>query len=78
MIRNYAVTLSPITFRILLQVWIAMGLAPSPTVIAFLLWLSWALPLLIVEAVFRIKDLRRAAFGGHAPERTRIASEAAT
>lgn len=61
MIRNYLVTLSPITFRILLQAQIAMGLAPSPTMIALLLWLSWLLPLLVCEAAYRIVDLLYAA-----------------
>ncbi|WP_238394659.1 DUF2306 domain-containing protein [Pseudoxanthomonas wuyuanensis] len=61
MIRNYLVTLSPITFRLLLQAQLAMGLAPSPTMIATLLWLSWLLPLLIHEGVRRIVDLARSA-----------------
>lgn len=61
MIRNYLVTLSPITFRILLQSQIAMGVAPSPAMIAILLWLSWLLPLLICEGSYRIVDLMRAA-----------------
>lgn len=56
MVRNYLVTLSPITFRLLLQVQIAMGVAPSPTVIAVGLWLSWVLPLLGCEAVHRSVD----------------------
>jgi len=60
MIRNYLVTLSPITFRILLKALIAMELAPSPTMIATLLWLSWLLPLLIYEGIYRIVDLMRA------------------
>ena len=54
MTRNYLVTLSPITFRVLLPAAIAFGLAPSPSLIAVLLWLSWLLPLLVAEAVFRI------------------------
>jgi hypothetical protein len=61
MIRNYLVTLSPITFRILLQAQIAMELVPSPAMIATLLWLSWLLPLLIYEGAYRIVDLVRAA-----------------
>ncbi|KAF1708684.1 DUF2306 domain-containing protein [Pseudoxanthomonas sacheonensis] len=60
MIRNYLVTLSPITFRILLQAQIAMELAPSPAMIATLLWLSWLLPLVIYEGGYRIVDLMRA------------------
>jgi hypothetical protein len=61
MIRNYLVTLSPITFRILLQAQIAMELTPSPAMIATLLWLSWLLPVLIYEGTYRIVDLMRAA-----------------
>ena len=60
MIRNYLVTLSPITFRILLQGQIAMGLAPSPATIATLLWLSWLLPLLVYEGGHRMVALMRA------------------
>lgn len=59
MIRNYLVTLSPITFRMLLPAAIAMGVAPSPGVIATLLWLSWMLPVLVCEMVLRIIGLRR-------------------
>lgn len=61
MIRNYLVTLSPIVFRIFLQAQIAMGLAPSPAMIATLLLLSWLLPLLLYEGAYRIVDLVRAA-----------------
>lgn len=61
MIRNYLVTLSPITFRILLNALIAMELAPSPAMIATLLWLSWLLPLLIYEGAYRVIGLARAA-----------------
>ncbi|WRL51746.1 DUF2306 domain-containing protein [Luteimonas sp. R10] len=60
MIRNYLVTLSPITFRILLQAQIAMELVPSPATIATLLWLSWLLPPLIYEGAYRTVDLVRA------------------
>lgn len=61
MTRNYLVTLSPITFRILLQAHIAMGLAPLPTTIAVLLWLSWLLPLLLHALACRLVGLMRAA-----------------
>lgn len=60
MIRNYLVTLSPITFRLLLQAQLAMGSAPSPEAIAILLWLSWLLPLLLYEGGYRIAGLVRA------------------
>lgn len=66
MIRNYLVTLSPITFRILLQAQIAMEAAPSPATIALLLWLSWLLPLLIYEGFHRIAGLVSAAFAQRA------------
>lgn len=59
MIRNYLVTLSPITFRLLLQAQLAMGVAPSPELIAGLLWLSWLLPLLIYEGGYRLVGLIR-------------------
>lgn len=58
MIRNYLVTLSPITFRMMLPAAIASGVMPSPTVIATLLWASWAVPLVVGEGVFRVVDRR--------------------
>ncbi len=45
MTRAYLVTLAPVTFRLLLPAWIALGNAPGPGVIAVLLWVSWVLPL---------------------------------
>jgi uncharacterized membrane protein len=56
MLRNYIVTLSPITFRALLEVPGLIALPPSPAMIAILLWSSWLLPLLISEAIYRIID----------------------
>ena len=56
MIRNYLVTLSPITFRLFLQMAIAIKFAPSSEMIAILLTLSWLLPLLICETVYCIVD----------------------
>ena len=61
MVRNYAVTLAPIIFRLSLPLAIAGGLAPSPTLIATLLWCSWIVPLLACEAVRRLAGLRRSA-----------------
>lgn len=58
MIRNYAVTLAPILFRLSLPLAIAGGLTPSPTLIATLLWCSWSVPLLACEAVRRLAGLR--------------------
>ncbi len=44
MICCYLVTLAPVTFRVLIRVPGLMALAPPPTMIAILLWVSWALP----------------------------------
>jgi hypothetical protein len=60
MIRNYLVTLSPITFRILLQAHLQLG-PPSPEAIAFMLWLSWLLPLLGYAGIARLLALVRTA-----------------
>lgn len=56
MVRNYLVTVAPITFRALIELPGMMTLAPPPTVIATLLWLSWLLPLSVCEAAYRIAD----------------------
>ena len=56
MVRNYLVTLAPITFRALIKVPGMMELAPPPVMIPMLLWLSWLLPLLIFEGICRIVD----------------------
>jgi len=69
MTRNYAVTLAPIIFRLSLPLAIAGGLAPSPTLIATLLWCSWIVPLLACEAVRRLAGLWRST-------RTRPSAEA--
>ena len=61
MVRNYAVTLAPIIFRLSLPLAIAGGFAPSPTLIATLLWCSWIVPLLVCEGVRRLAGLRRSA-----------------
>lgn len=60
MIRNYLVTLSPITFRVMLQVALVMGLMPTPGLIAVMLWLSWSLPVLVYEAGRRVIGSMRA------------------
>jgi predicted membrane protein DUF2306 len=54
MLRNYLVTLSPMTFRALIEVPGVMELASPPVMIPALLWLSWLLPLLICEGIYRI------------------------
>lgn len=61
MVRNYAVTLAPIVFRLSLPLAIAGGLVPSPTLIATLLWCSWIVPLLLCETVRRLVGRRRPA-----------------
>ncbi|MDG2524573.1 DUF2306 domain-containing protein [Stenotrophomonas sp. HITSZ_GD] len=43
----YLVTLAPVTFRLMIRVPGLMALASPPTMIATLLWVSWALPLVI-------------------------------
>lgn len=50
MIRNYLVTLAPITFRVAIQVPGLAALAPPVLMIPLLLWLSWVVPLLVYEA----------------------------
>jgi uncharacterized membrane protein len=74
MSRNYLVTLAPISFRMLLPASIAIGLVPSPALIATLLWLSWALPLLLIESIFRLFDMAR----GPALQGIRIQAGSAT
>ena len=61
MVRNYAVTLAPIVFRLSLPLAIAGGLVPSPILIATLLWCSWIVPLLLCETVRRLVGRRRPA-----------------
>ena len=61
MVRNYAVTLAPIVFRLSLPLAIAGGLVPSPTLIATLLWCSWIVPLLLCETVRRLVGRQRPA-----------------
>lgn len=56
MVLNYLVTLAPITFRALIKVPGMMELAPPPVMIPVLLWLSWLLPLLICEGIYRVVD----------------------
>lgn len=56
MVRNYLVTLAPITFRALVKVPGVMELASPPLMISILLWLSWLLPLLICQGVYRVVD----------------------
>ncbi|WP_334177680.1 DUF2306 domain-containing protein [Pseudoxanthomonas sp.] len=55
MTRNYLVTLAPITFRLFLHLpAVFTVLPPPPDGIAWLLWLSWLVPLAVHEAGRRI------------------------
>lgn len=55
MIRSYLVTLAPITFRLFLHLPAVFTLLPPPpTGIAWLLWLSWILPLAVHELARRM------------------------
>ena len=47
---------------------IALGLTPSPSLIATLLWASWVTPLLLHEAVVRLFRIGRAGSALSAPE----------
>jgi hypothetical protein len=58
MIRNYLVTLAPITFRLLLRLAIALGFTPSPGTIATLLWAGWVVPLLAFEVLSRMPKIQ--------------------
>ncbi|GGD37153.1 DUF2306 domain-containing protein [Pseudoxanthomonas indica] len=49
MTRAWLVTLAPITFRLVIHTPGVMTLADPPDVIAMMLWVSWALPLLLFE-----------------------------
>lgn len=47
MLGAYLVTLAPAVFRLSLAGVVAQGVAPSPDLIAWMLWGSWAVPLLL-------------------------------
>lgn len=47
MLRAYLVTLAPAVFRLALAGAVGQGIAPSPGLIAWMLWASWALPLMV-------------------------------
>ena len=59
MVRNYLITLSPITFRAMLRIPGVMELAPPPVMIPVLLWLSWVLLLVVHEIIVRGIDVAR-------------------
>lgn len=54
MVRNYAVTLAPVLFRLLLPLAIASGLQPDGALISGLLCASWMVPLAVVQVGLRI------------------------
>jgi hypothetical protein len=54
MVRNYAVTLAPVLFRLMLPLAIASGLQPDGALISGLLWASWMVPLAVVEGGLRM------------------------
>lgn len=56
MVLNYIVTLSPVTFRALLEIPEVMQLASPPMVISVLLWVSWLLPSMVVGAIHWVVD----------------------
>lgn len=59
MVRNYLVTLAPITFRAMIRMPGVMELASPAVMIPTLLWLSWVLPLLVHEGgAFAIRLVR--------------------
>ncbi|WP_345781311.1 DUF2306 domain-containing protein [Pseudoxanthomonas sp.] len=47
MVRAYLVTLAPAVFRLALAFAVGHGVAPTPALIAVMLWGSWVLPLLV-------------------------------
>lgn len=71
MTRSYLVTLAPITFRLLLHLPAVFTLLPPPPAgIAWLLWLSWMLPLALYEVArraWRVPAKPPAALAGSMP-----------
>lgn len=55
MLRCYLVTLAPITFRAALHLPGVFSIVPPPAGIAWLLWLSWVLPLVVYEVGRRVR-----------------------
>ncbi|KAB7770031.1 DUF2306 domain-containing protein [Xanthomonas sp. LMG 12461] len=58
MVRAYLATLAPVVFRLALPSAIALGLTPSPGLIALLLWASWVVPLSVYGVGRVIADAR--------------------
>jgi uncharacterized membrane protein len=56
MVRNFLVTLAPITFRLLIEIPAVQAAGLSPAAISGWLTVSWLLPLLVAEAAFRVVD----------------------
>lgn len=60
MLRAYLVTLAPAVFRLALAGVVGAGLAPSPGLIAWMLWGSWAVPLLLYALWRKLAGAARA------------------
>lgn len=58
MVRAYLATLAPVVFRLALPSAISLGIAPSPGLIALLLWASWVVPLSLYGVGRAIADVR--------------------
>ncbi|UYK80880.1 DUF2306 domain-containing protein [Xanthomonas sacchari] len=56
MVRAYLATLSPVVFRLSLPFAVSLGIAPSPGLIALLLWASWVVPLSVYGVGRAIAD----------------------
>jgi uncharacterized membrane protein len=59
MVRNYLVTLAPVTFRLLIEIPAIQATGLSPTAISAWLTVSWLLPLLVAEGAFRVGNRSR-------------------
>ncbi|WP_367345260.1 DUF2306 domain-containing protein [Stenotrophomonas bentonitica] len=68
MVRNYAVTLAPVLFRLMLPLAIASGLQPDGALISGLLWASWMVPLAFVEGGLRMAGVPKGVSGTHAEQ----------
>ncbi|WP_371180786.1 DUF2306 domain-containing protein [Xanthomonas sacchari] len=58
MVRAYLATLAPVVFRLSLPFAVSLGIAPSPGLIALLLWASWVVPLSVYGVGRAIADVR--------------------
>lgn len=58
MLRNYLITFAFVTFRTLLMIPGVMALAPPDVMVPTLLWLSWAVPILVYEIGRAVRSWR--------------------